>query len=80
MIKNLFRRKSLLSLSPAGMLLSYLMLGLWTFVVLFPLYWLLVTSFKLPIDVNMGPFYIPFFDFQPSPYSEMAWRTASSYR
>jgi multiple sugar transport system permease protein len=66
MIKNLFRRKSLMSLSPAGMLLSYLMLGLWTFVVLFPLYWLLVTSFKLPIDVNMGPFYIPFVDFQPS--------------
>jgi multiple sugar transport system permease protein len=48
------------------MLLSYLLLGFWTLVVLFPLYWLLVTSFKLPIDVNMGPFYIPFIDFQPS--------------
>jgi multiple sugar transport system permease protein len=45
---------------------SYLLLGLWTLVVLFPLYWLLVTSFKLPIDVNMGPFYVPFVDFQPS--------------
>jgi multiple sugar transport system permease protein len=48
------------------MAVSYLLLGLWTLVVLFPLYWLLVTSFKLPIDVNMGPFYIPFVDFQPS--------------
>ncbi|MFQ6057975.1 MAG: carbohydrate ABC transporter permease [Anaerolineae bacterium] len=34
--------------------------------VLFPLYWLLVTSFKLPIDVNTGPFYIPGVDFKPS--------------
>jgi len=34
--------------------------------VLFPLYWLLITSFKLPIDVNMGPFYVPGADFQPS--------------
>ncbi len=66
MVKDFFRRRSLLSLSPAGMVLSYLMLGIWTFVVLFPLYWLLVTSFKLPIDVNMGPFYIPFVDYQPS--------------
>lgn len=66
MFKNLFRRRSLMSLSPTGMVLSYLILGLWTFVVLFPIYWLLVTSFKLPIDVNMGPFYIPFVDFQPS--------------
>jgi multiple sugar transport system permease protein len=66
MLKNLFRRKSLMSLSPPGMFFSYLILGLWTFVVLFPIYWLLVTSFKLPIDVNMGPFYIPFVDFKPS--------------
>jgi multiple sugar transport system permease protein len=66
MVKDFFRRRSLLSLSPAGMALSYLLLGIWTFVALFPLYWLLVTSFKLPIDVNTGPFYIPFVDFQPS--------------
>ncbi len=66
MLKNFFRRKSLMSLSPTGMFLSYLILGLWTLVVLFPIYWLLVTSFKLPIDVNMGPFYIPFVDYQPS--------------
>jgi len=35
-------------------------------VVLFPIYWLVVTSFKLPIDVNTGPFYIPFVDYKPS--------------
>jgi len=39
---------------------------MWTLVVLFPLYWLVVTSFKLPIDVNQGPFYLPFVDFKPS--------------
>jgi multiple sugar transport system permease protein len=48
------------------MILSYLALGAWTFVVLLPLYWLVVTSLKLPIQVAQGPFYIPFVDFQPS--------------
>jgi multiple sugar transport system permease protein len=62
----LFRRKSINSPSPAGMILSYLALGIWTLVVLLPLYWLVVTSLKLPIQVAQGPFYIPFVDFQPS--------------
>lgn len=62
----LFRRKSINSPSPAGMILSYLALGVWTFVVLLPLYWLVVTSLKLPIQVAQGPFYLPFVDFQPS--------------
>jgi multiple sugar transport system permease protein len=46
--------------------ISYLLLGAWSFVVLFPLYWLVVTSLKLPIDVNSGPFYAPGIDFAPS--------------
>jgi len=62
----LFRRKSINSPSPVGTILSYLALGVWTFVVLLPLYWLVVTSLKLPIQVAQGPFYIPFVDFQPS--------------
>ena len=48
------------------MALSYVALGIWTFIVLFPLYWLVVTSLKLPIQVHEGPFYLPFVDFQPS--------------
>ena len=52
MIRYLFRRKSLFGPSPVGMVFSYLALGLWALVVLFPLYWLAVTSFKLPVDVN----------------------------
>src|SRR2546428_11313645 len=51
---------------PLGALGSYLALGFWAFVVLFPLYWLAVTSLKLPIDVNSGPFYVPFAAFKPT--------------
>ena len=53
-------------LSSASKLLSYVVLGFWAFIVLFPLYWLFVTAFKIPIDVSSGPKYIPFVDFQPS--------------
>lgn len=70
-MKGFFEQRSLLSPSPATMLASYLLLGLWTLVVLFPLYWLVVTSFKLPIHVNQGPVYLPFVDFEPSLH---AWR------
>ena len=47
-------------------LATYAVLALWTLVVLFPLYWIVITSFKLPIDVSTGPFYLPFIDYQPS--------------
>ncbi len=49
-----------------GMLVTYILLILWTVIVLFPLYWMLITSFKLPVQVTSGPVYIPFVDFQPS--------------
>lgn len=70
-MKKPFRRKSIFSPSPAAMVLSYLVLGIWALVVLFPLYWYVVTSIKLPIQVIEGPFYMPFVDFQPSSH---AWR------
>jgi multiple sugar transport system permease protein len=63
---RLFQRRSIYTPSPVGIILAYLALGAWTFVVLLPLYWLVVTSLKLPIQVAEGPFYIPFVDFQPS--------------
>ena len=56
---------------PAWAALSYAVLGFWAFVVLFPLYWLAVTSVKLPIQVNDGPDYLPGIDFEPSLH---AWR------
>ncbi len=49
-----------------GMALSYIVLGVWTFVVLFPIYWLFVTSFKVPVDVFDGPYFIPFIDYKPT--------------
>jgi multiple sugar transport system permease protein len=63
---NRLRRRSVKDLPPAGKLAAYLVLCGWAAVVLFPLYWLVITSFKLPIQVNSGPVYLPFVDFQPS--------------
>lgn len=65
------RSTSLYKPSPLMTGVSYLLMGSWAFVILFPLYWLLVTSLKLPIQVSDGPFYLPFIDFEPSGH---AWK------
>lgn len=46
--------------------LSYCALGVWAFVVLFPLYWLVIASFKDPLAVHQGPTFIPWLDFRPT--------------
>ncbi len=43
----------------------YAILLFWLVVVLAPIYWVLITSFKLPIAVRGGSTYIPWVDFQP---------------
>ena len=63
---NPLRRRTPLDLPPLGKLAAYVILIFWTLVVLFPIYWLAVTSLKLPVQVDRGPFFIPFVDFQPS--------------
>jgi multiple sugar transport system permease protein len=65
-VRKLFRSSNPYQISPFWMMVSYLILGIWLFVALFPLYWLAITAFKLPVDVASGPKYIPFVDFQPS--------------
>ena len=65
-MRNPLRRRSAVDISPAAKVLSYVLLFAWAAVVLFPLYWLAITSFKLPVQVDRGPFYLPFIDFQPS--------------
>src|SRR5215216_6864969 len=65
-MKRWFESKSINTPSPVGAILSYLILGLWAFLILFPLYWLVVTSLKISSQVAEGPFYIPFVDFQPT--------------
>jgi multiple sugar transport system permease protein len=52
--------------SIGGAVFSYAVLLFWTIVVLFPLYWLVITSFKELFQVDNGPFYIPFGDYTPS--------------
>lgn len=66
MIDRLFRTSNPLKPSTASLIMSYCILILWAIIVLFPLYWLIITAFKLPIDVAEGPKYIPFVDFEPS--------------
>lgn len=61
-----FEARDVKSMSPAAKLLTYLALGTWTVVVLFPLYWVAITSLKQPIQVSDGPYYVPFVDFQPT--------------
>src|SRR5258707_1822437 len=65
-MKRWFQSKSINTPSPVGAVLSYVILGIWAFVILFPLYWLVVTSFKISSQVAEGPFYIPFVDFKPT--------------
>ena len=65
-MKRWFQSKTINTPSPIGAILSYLVLSFWTFLILFPLYWLVITSFKISSQVAEGPFYIPFVDFKPS--------------
>jgi multiple sugar transport system permease protein len=65
-MRNPLRRRSPADLPPSVKLVAYVLLIGWALVVLFPLYWIVVTSFKLPIQVDSGPKYVPFLDFQPT--------------
>jgi len=64
--QNPFRRRSAADISPRAKVVAFVLLLGWSFVVLFPIYWLFVTSFKTPYEVDKGPFYLPFIDFQPT--------------
>lgn len=65
-MNNPFRRQSALDLRMRSKVFAYAVLLAWSFVVLFPLYWLAITSLKTPLIVNSGPAYVPFVDFQPT--------------
>jgi multiple sugar transport system permease protein len=65
-VKNSFRKIAPTDLPTPAKILAFVLLVGWTIVVLFPIYWLFVTSFKTPYQVDKGPFYIPFVDFQPT--------------
>ena len=65
-LRNPFRRRSPLDMHPVAKVGAFALLCGWALVVLLPIYWLFVTSFKTPYQVDKGPFYIPFVDFQPT--------------
>jgi multiple sugar transport system permease protein len=41
-------------------------LALWSAICLFPIYWLVIASFKSPNDQFNGPFFAPYIDFEPT--------------
>ncbi|MDR7416273.1 MAG: carbohydrate ABC transporter permease [Armatimonadota bacterium] len=46
--------------------LAYGILGVWSVIVLFPLYWLVTASFKDALAVHQGPKFLPWVDFRPT--------------
>ncbi len=50
----------------------YSVLIIWVFIVYFPLYWTVITSFKLPVAITQDVTYVPWVDFEPSLH---AWKS-----
>ena len=48
-----------------GQVLTYAILLVWSFVCLFPIWWVITTSIKSPEAVLRAPTYVPWFDFEP---------------
>lgn len=65
LMRRLFEPKSIHAMAPVPKIATYLVLAFWSLVVVFPLYWVVVTSLKIEVQVDSGPFYVPFVDFQP---------------
>ena len=72
LMERLFEPPAIGKMSPAASLLAHGLLVAWSVVVLFPIYWVIITSFKDAAAVNQGPFYVPFLDFEPT---LNAWRS-----
>ncbi len=66
LMQRLFEAPAVGKMSPVSKLLAHTLLLIWSLFVLFPIYWVIITSFKDAAAVNQGPFYLPFIDFQPT--------------
>ena len=66
LLRRLIEPPNLETLAPIPKVATYAALIAWSLVVLMPLYWVVITSFKLPVEVDTGPYYLPFIDFTPS--------------
>jgi len=52
--------------TPLRTFMVYALVLFWSFIVLFPFFWLITTSFKTPLAVTRGPLYLPWVDFDPT--------------
>ena len=68
---GLFEPRAIGEMALATRIMLYSILLGWSAFVLFPIYWLIITSFKNAATVNQGPYFLPWVDFQPSLH---AWR------
>jgi len=66
LMEQLFEPPAVGKMSLVAKIVAYTFLAIWSVFVLFPIYWVIITSFKDAAAVNQGPFYIPFVDFQPN--------------
>jgi len=71
LMERLFEPPTVGKMSPAANAVAHVLLAVWSLFVLFPIYWVIITSFKDAAAVNQGPFYVPFLDFEPT---LNAWR------
>jgi multiple sugar transport system permease protein len=65
-MERLFEPPAVGQMSPVAKVVAYVILFIWSLFVLFPIYWVVITSFKDAQLVNEGPYYIPFVDFMPT--------------
>ena len=72
LMERLFEPPAVGKMSPVANVVAHILLAIWSVFVLFPIYWVIITSFKDAAAVNHGPYYIPFVDFQPT---LNAWRS-----
>ena len=56
--RSIFEAPAIGQMSVATKIALYSTLLLWSAFVLFPIYWLIITSFKDAADVNQGPFFL----------------------
>jgi multiple sugar transport system permease protein len=65
LIERLFEPPEVGKMSPVAKVVAYTLLTIWSLFVIFPLYWIFITSFKDAQLVGEGPYYLPFVDFWP---------------
>jgi multiple sugar transport system permease protein len=65
LMERLFEPPEVGKMSPVAKVVAYALLGFWSLFVIFPLYWIVITSFKDAKLVGEGPYYLPFIDFWP---------------